>query len=162
MGRSPWILPTPKHTKNPTYEVKISIFKHFFYGCFISYVHMYINNTTKSPGEEFLNIQEFGKNLKTLQSTLCNVWFWFLGLLWMSPEREIPLIHTATLPKKPMFSCRDPLQNWAFISEHLAAFLYAVWILNSKKNAKVRNASKILFISPISAKQLLKNKFYMV
>lgn len=44
----------------------------------------------------------------------------------------------------------------------LAAFLYAVWILNSKKNAKVRNASEVLFISPTSAKQLLKNKFYMV
>lgn len=72
-GKVTWISPTPKHTKNPTYEVKISFFKHFFYGCFISYVHVYINNTTKSPGEEFLNIEEFGKDLKTLQSTLCNV-----------------------------------------------------------------------------------------
>lgn len=44
----------------------------------------------------------------------------------------------------------------------LAAFLYVVWISNSKKNGKVRNASKALFISPPSGKQLLKNKFYMV
>jgi len=40
--------------------------------------------------------------------------------------------------------------------------LYVVWILNSEKNGKVRNVSEVLFISPSSGKQLLKNKFYKV
>lgn len=44
----------------------------------------------------------------------------------------------------------------------LVDLLYVVWILNSKKNGKVRNVSEVLFISPTSGKQLLKNKFYMV
>lgn len=71
-GKVTCILPTPGHTNNSIYEVKISFFKHLFYGCFISYVHVCMNSTAKSPGEEFLNTQEFSKNLKTLQSTLCN------------------------------------------------------------------------------------------
>lgn len=44
----------------------------------------------------------------------------------------------------------------------LVDLLYVVWILNRKENGKVRNVSEVLFISPMSRKQLLKNKFYMV
>lgn len=42
------------------------------------------------------------------------------------------------------------------------ALSYSVWILNRKGNGKVRNVSRVLFISPTSGKQLLKNKLYMV
>lgn len=44
----------------------------------------------------------------------------------------------------------------------LVGLLYVVWILNTKKNGKARNVSEVLFNSPTSGKQLLKNKFYMV
>lgn len=162
-GKVTCILSTPENTKSSTYEVKISFFKHFFCGCFRPYVQVYMSNITKSPREELLNVREFSKNLKTLQSTLCNAWFWSLGLLWMSPGREIPFTHTLQYyPKNPHVSLQRPTAEPGIYFRALPAFLYAVWILNSKKNGEGRNASKVLFISPTSGKQLLKNKFYVV
>lgn len=80
---------------------------------------------------------------------------------WVQEEKY--LSHTLQYyPKKPHVSLQRPTAELGIYFRALPAFLYAVWILNSKKNGKGRNASKVLFISPTSGKQLLKNKFYVV
>lgn len=80
---------------------------------------------------------------------------------WVQNEKYLSLT-LQYYPKKIPVSMQGPTAELSIYFRAPAAFLYVEWILNSRKNGKLRNASEALFISPTSGKQLLKNKFYMV
>lgn len=120
---------------------------------------MCICTSTTSPGEELLTVEESGKTLKTLHST-DYIMQGLILVFWiaMGDSRKKNTFHPYcnTAWKTHMLPCRDPLQSRTTAEQNiyyrlLVGLLYVVWILNSKKNGKVKNVRYYLSHPPLES-----------